>query len=290
LKIEQLGLRYNKVASDVRTGNLAGLLLYLKDTAQQTNEPLSVLLNTVLGSGGSISGSLLLKNLGAVKTVTDSIKGAGAGSLNAAFETASQQFGNKLHIIETNLVNSAAQFGLELIPWLSRAATFVENAMQSLETHPGERKALEIDLGVTFGAALALKIASATQSFTQTSLLAKIAANTSVIATEDAATAGEGGVADAGLLATGARGATSFPQAVAILGAGVISFEATSKFLQTSFGHHVGNVLTAGGEWNPINDIANLFASKVEPTAKLGFKGERAVARGKVTINVGFHK
>jgi len=223
LKIEQLGLKYNKVASDVRTGNLAGLLLYLKDTAQQTNEPLSVLLNTVLGSGGSISGSLLLKNLGAVKTVTDSIKGAGAGSLNAAFETASQQFGNKLHIIETNLVNSAAQFGLELIPWLSRAATFVESAMQSLETHPGERKALEIDLGVTFGAAVALKIANALQSTQQTALLAKIAANTSVIATDSAATAGEGGASTGAGLGALALSTLDFAGPIAMIASASIS-------------------------------------------------------------------
>ena len=211
LKIEQLGLNYNKVVSDVRTGNLAGLLLYLKDTAQQTNQPLSVLLNTVLGTGGSVSGSLLLKNLGAVKTVTDSIKGAGAGSLNSAFQTASQQFGNQLHIIETNLVNSAAQFGIKLIPYLSDAATFVENALQSLETHPAERKALEIDLGVTVAAALGLKIANALQSTTQTSLLAKIAINTSTIATEGTATATEGGIGDAGLLGGASAGAT-FPK------------------------------------------------------------------------------
>ena len=192
LNIEQLGLKYSKVASDVRTGNLAGLLLYLKDVAQQTKEPLSVLLNTVLGSGGAISGSLLLKNLGTITTVTKNISGAGAGSLNQAFETASQQFGNKMKIIETNLVNSAAQFGLKLIPYLSDAATFVENALTSLETHPGERKALEIDLGATFAAAVGLKIAQATQSSVQTSLLTKIAVNTSV-------TAGVGGAGDAEL-------------------------------------------------------------------------------------------
>lgn len=205
LNIEQLGLKYNKVASDVRTGNLAGLLLYLKNTAEQTKEPLSVLLNTVLGSGGAISGSLLLKNLGAVKTVTDNIKGAGAGSLNSAFTTASQQFGNKLHIIENQLVNSAAQFGLKLIPYLADAATFVENALTALEKSPTEQKALEISLGTAFAAAVGLKIAQATQSATQTTLLGAIARNTAVTAGEGGASNVEGGAGDAALLGFGGK-------------------------------------------------------------------------------------
>ena len=231
LKIEQLGLKYSKVASDVRTGNLAGLLLYLKQVAQETNQPLSVLLNTVLGSGGSISGSLLLKNLGAVKTVTDNIKGAGAGSLNSAFETASQQFGNKLKIIETNLKNSAAQFGLILIPYLSKAATFLENALTSLEEHPGERKALEIDLGVTFAAALALKIAQATQSTTQTSLLTRIAANTAKTAGEGGVSDVEGGGTDAALVGGGAVTAGKFSSFLGKFGIGADALAAAAPAL-----------------------------------------------------------
>jgi TP901 family phage tail tape measure protein len=298
LKIEQLGLSYNKVASDVRTGNLAGLLLYLKDAAQQTKEPLSVLLNTVLGSGGSISGSLLLKSLPAVKTVTENIKGAGSASLNTAFTTASSQFGNKLHIIETNLVNSAAQFGLKLIPYLSDAATFVENALQSLETHPAERKALEIDLGITVAAALGLKIAQALQSTVQTGLLTDIAANTSKTAIDTSVIAAEGGGGDAAVLGGAGLGATglSLGKSVGIFAAGVVSFEAASMALRTTFGKKVGNVLTAGGDLNPINDLAKaigqLTGSIVRPTPnKYNARNEAIIAaakkkdKAKVTIN-----
>jgi TP901 family phage tail tape measure protein len=256
LAIEQLGLKYSKVASDVRTGNLSGLLLYLKDVAQQTKEPLSVLLNTVLGSGGSISGSLLLKNLGAVKTVTDSIKGAGAGSLNSAFTTASEQFGNKMKIIETNLVNSAAQFGLKIIPYLSDAASFLEKSLTSLENHPLEQKALEIDLGATFAAALGLKIAQATQSATQTSLLAKIAANTSV-------SAGEGGVSD---VEGGGSAIGTFGKYVGVFAAGALAFEGTAEFLKTKTGKNLGNYLIDNnflGLGTVSNDLANVLHKRI---------------------------
>ena len=273
LKIEQLGLNFTKVAGDVRTGNLSGLLLYLKDVAQQTNQPLSVLLNTVLGSGGSISGSLLLKNLGAIKTVTDNIKGAGAGSLNAAFTTASHQFGNQLHLIENNLVNSAAEFGLKLIPYLSDAATFVENALQSLETHPAEQKALTIDLGVTFAAAVGLKIAQALQSTAQTGLLTEIAANTAATAAEGGVGAGAGVAGDAALAGGGLR---AFGKYVGVFGAGVVAFEAASKFLSTKEGEKVGNYIIDNnvlGLGTLTNTIADLTGKRVHPKGEFG-KGE----------------
>lgn len=226
LAIQQLGLKYNKITSDVKTGNLADLLLYLKDVAAQTNEPLTVLLNTVLGSGGAISGSLLLKNLGAVKEVSKGIAGSGSNSLQTAFETASEQFGNKMHIIENQLKNSAAEFGLKLLPYIADAATFLENAMQHLEAHPAEQKALEIDLGVTVAAALGVKIAQALQSTVQTGLLTKIAANTTVLATE-------GGVGDAEGGAGGLSGAVGKGSLVA--GAGIGAFLLTTEALHKNF-------------------------------------------------------
>lgn len=262
LAITQLGLKYSKVAADVKQGNLAGLLLYLKDVAAQTNEPLTVLLNTVLGSSGGIAGSLILKNLSAVKDVQKGISGAGSNSLNTAFTTASDQFGNKMHIIENELKNSAAEFGLKLLPYLSDAATFFENALTGLEKHPMEQKALELDVGVTVAAALGVKIASAMQSSIQTALLKQIAGNTTKIAVEGGGADVEGGAGDAELLGVGGMSvASKFGAGVTVFAAGVASFEITSDLLKTAIGKKVGDFITKGGDYNPINDAASALAT-----------------------------
>jgi TP901 family phage tail tape measure protein len=278
LAIEKLGLKYSKVASDVRTGNLAGLLLYLKDVANQTKEPLSVLLNTVLGSGGSVSGSLLLKNLGAVTTVTKSLQGAGTGTLNQAFVSAADQFGNKLKIIENQLKNSAAEFGLKLLPYIADAATFFENALQSLESHPVEQKALEIDLGTTFVAAIGVKFLQALNNAKQTGLLAIIARNTAAgAAGSDTSDAELGlvGASGVGETKTGVLAAVSFPQAVGLFAAGVVSFEGTSYLLKTKLGGEIGNwATTVGGSANVFHDAVELFATKVEASTSLGVGGK----------------
>ena len=195
LALQHAGINQDKLVSDLRTGNISGLLLEIKDAAQQTHQPLSELMNIVFGTTGGAAASLLAKSPAAIKQVQDALNGAGAGSLNTAFQTAADQFGNKLKIIEENLKNAAAEFGLKLIPYLSDAATFLENALSSLEKNPTERRALEISLGTAFAAAVGLKIAQATQSSIQTSLLAKIAANTAV-------TAGEGGLGGSGVVKT----------------------------------------------------------------------------------------
>lgn len=191
--LQQVGLSQQKLASDLRVGNIAGLLDQIKMAAQESHQPLSELMNIVFGTTGGAAASLVAKSPGVLRQIQEAVRGAGGGTLNKAFNTAADQFGNKLHIIENELKNSAAQFGLVLLPFLERAATFVENALTSLATHPGERRALEIDFGVTVGAAIALKIAQALQATTQTTLLGEIAANTAATATATETTAAEGG-------------------------------------------------------------------------------------------------
>jgi len=278
LSLEHVGLSQAKLASDLRVGNIAGLLTQIKDAAAASHQPLSELMNVVFGATGGATGSLLANSSAAINQVQKALNGAGGNSLNKAFETASEQFGNKLHIIENNLKNSAAQFGLILMPYISDAATFIENALTSLEKHPVERKALEIDLGVTVAAAIGLKIANALQSATQVSLLGEIAANT-------AATAGEGGakVASLGAAETAAGGGALLAGARAaggIFGAAALATLATQELNKSK------NVPW----WDPAKLVASAVTAAAH-AASIAYDdvtgtGKKGTARGSKTLTM----
>jgi TP901 family phage tail tape measure protein len=305
LALNQADINQSKLVSDIKTGNLAGMLAYLKDVAVQTKQPLSEVMNLVFGTSGGAAASLLAKSPAAIKQVTEALSGAGSGSLNKAFTTASQQFGNQMKIIEENLKNSAAQFGLVLIPYLQRAATFVENALTSLEHNPAERKALEIDLGITFAAALALKIAQALQSTVQTGLLTEIAANTAASAAEGGATAAEGGVV-AGTVAGGGEAAASgilgrFSAALGKFGIGTDALAAAAPALVVLAGQKGASAQDVTARINAKFYDAKFSAANFDAKSLdiPGFNGEslpgtrtttKPKPKGKVTINtkVGF--
>jgi hypothetical protein len=107
-------------------------------------------------------------------------------------------------------------------------------------------------------------VASATETMGIMALMAKDAiinaaktvAGWFSIGTAAGVAEGEVAVAAAGIeLSFGAIGS-----ALGVLGAGFVAFEATTAFLKTGIGKHVGNFLTSGGSLNPITGLAGSIA------------------------------
>jgi TP901 family phage tail tape measure protein len=161
-----------------RPGGLIQVLEDLRVQSIRAHIPLASLFTGVFGASSLGLVTLLNNNLGELKNTTTILNRSSGVKLNTAFDTAKTQIQFQLRQIETQLVNAATRFGLKLIPYLKDATTFLENALQSLETHPARLKAIEISLGTAFAAAVGLKIAQALQSTVQTGLLTQIAANT----------------------------------------------------------------------------------------------------------------
>ena len=161
--------------------------------------------------------------------------------------------------------------GDALLPDATKVANWALGVINFFKNHPLVSKIASDAAMATFAAAVVYKLASGVKAViglfnkgAQVELLTVIARNTGIMA-------GEGGAAGTAGGASGKFG--TFGNAVLVFSAGVAAFELTSKALQTSFGHRVGNILTAGGSFNPINDIAatwaQMFGGGAHPTTSL---------------------
>lgn len=252
--LRDVGLNVDKT-KDAFTGpnGLVNGLLYLKTTADGSLPKLEQYLTAIFGATGVGGGMALINHLKTLKTTIDETSSASGTGLTTAFNTAAGQFGNQMKIIETNLENAAMRFGYVLLPDIEKAATFLENALQSLNTHPGERKALEIDLGGTVLAALGVKLLQTWNNSRQTTLLADIARNTSVTATAAEAGDAEGGAAKG--LAGGALAGLSSATlaALGIAAAGAYSVHTVVKNPGSLLDDPISKLNHAIGSW--IDDI-----------------------------------
>jgi hypothetical protein len=261
LSLESVGLNADKTkAAFTGPDGLVNGLKYLKATADGSLPQLQRYLTAIFGATGVGAGMALIKNINSVSdTITKANNASGSG-LNTAASRAAEQLDNEMKIIEERLKNAAISFGLKLLPYMKEGANDLIGAMNYLDKHPDAMKALMAGAGALFATAVGYKLYTTVASIwgslnakVQTGLLAQIAANTAATATE-----GGVGVAGEGALAgeAGLAGGASLGASVGIFAAGVVAFEGASLLLRTAIGKKVGNVLTSGGDLNPINDLA----------------------------------
>lgn len=263
-----VGLNVNKTRDAFSGPNgLINGLKYLKTTADGSLPQLQRYLTAIFGATGVGAGMALIDNINKVSASITAANKASAGGLNVSASIASGQLDNQIKIIEQRLRNAAIRFGLTLMPYVQDAAKFLIKALDHLDSHPGERAAIEISLGAAFAASVGLKIAQATQSSLQTSLLGKIALNTAATATATETTAGEGGVGDAEGAGGLAGVATTFGKSVLVFGAGVLAFEAASKFLSTKEGKKIGNSIIENN-FMGLGTISNVAADLLNKRLK----------------------
>lgn len=155
--LEKARLSQNILAADLRRGDIGGMLKYIKEQAGGSAAKLQEMVNAVFGKTGGAAASDLIKNLQSFVTIQKQVAGAGSGSLNKGFGEASKQLGVQMKIIEQNLVNSAAEFGLKLMPYVKDAANIVTGAMNYLSTHPAAVSNIGIGIASVFAAAMATK-------------------------------------------------------------------------------------------------------------------------------------
>ncbi|MDE1828482.1 MAG: hypothetical protein KGH65_04960 [Candidatus Micrarchaeota archaeon] len=217
--LEKVGLSQTKLAADLKTGNIVGLLDQISRAAQRGGGPLSQYVNAVFGSGGGSAASVLIKNLQTVKDTVKSISGAGAGSLQTSFGLSTQQLGFKMKELRTQFDNAMTGAGLILLPTVTMVANWAEGVVRYFDEHPLVRKIASDAAIATFAAAVAYKIGKGliaivntirgvtgslgmakqiTQGETQITLLGTIAENTGIMAGKSGLGAGAGAAAGAG--------------------------------------------------------------------------------------------
>ena len=156
----QLGINADQLATIARhpgTG-LVDVLGYLEAQSKRTGVSMNTLIKDTFGPGAVGLVSDLATHIGQLSKNVQSLGGASGKGLNTSFSAASQQLGTQMKIIETQLINSATQFGLKLLPYVKDGANALTGAMNYLSTHPGVMSGIGTALAATFAGAAAVKL------------------------------------------------------------------------------------------------------------------------------------
>lgn len=319
LLLQQFGLSVTKLQADLKAGNIAGMLLQIKDAAEQSHTPLTEVMNEVFGTGGAPIATVLLQHVNELKQMQGSLQNAGPQSFAQAFSIASKQLGPQLHILEQQLDVIMIRAGKYLLPAMSDVLSWVSGFISALQKDPVLRDMFGAGAGALFAAALAVKIKSAVQGImglfgkashqvqqsAQTGLLEQIAANTAqtAAATEETAAASgtsatEGGATDAvvagGLLSrlgltagaeVGAGGAlATFSQATVAFAAGVGAFVATTDILHHLFAGENNPTIQYGKGVTDVIKQAKKHGAITKQTASLLGSNDATIGLGAGTL------
>jgi len=175
--LEAVGLSQEKLASDLRRGNIVGIITQLKQAAIETGEPLSVITKAVFGTGGG-SASVLVKNLNELAAAQKNLSGAGAGTLGTSFADAIKQIGPQLNVLKSNFNNLMINAGKLLLPAASTVLKWVNSFAAELNKNKALRDVLGVGAGVAFAGAIAVKLTKAFQTIKGLFGSSVLAANT----------------------------------------------------------------------------------------------------------------
>ena len=152
--LEAVGLSQEKLARDLRVGNIVGVITQLKQAAIETGEPLSVITKAVFGTGGG-SASVLVKNLNDLAAAQKNLSGAGAGSLKTGWSNVTTQLGPQIKILQAQVQDLVLSLGQILLPkvlvGVQWANKFITDTKKFFDTHPIVVKAVAEVFKVSFG-------------------------------------------------------------------------------------------------------------------------------------------
>ena len=158
----KLGINADQMATIARhpgTG-LVDVLGYLEAQSKRTGVSMNTLIKDTFGPGAVGLVSDLATHIGQLSQNVHSLGGASGKGLDTSFNAAAQQLGTQMKIIETQLINSATQFGLKLLPYVKDGANILAGAMNYLSAHPAAMNTVATVLASLFVGSLATKIAS----------------------------------------------------------------------------------------------------------------------------------
>ena len=152
--LDKVGLSQEKLARDLRVGNIVGVITQLKQAAIETGEPLSVITKAVFGTGGG-SASVLVKNLNDLAAAQKNLSGAGAGSLKTGWSNVTTQLGPQIKILQAQVQDLVLSLGQILLPkvlvGVQWANKFITDTKKFFDTHPIVMKAVAEVFKVSFG-------------------------------------------------------------------------------------------------------------------------------------------
>ena len=150
-----VGLSQEKLARDLRVGNITGILTQIKQAAQDSGKPLSEVTQAVFGSTGSGTASVLIKNLNDLAAAQKNLAGAGAGTLKTGWANVTTQLGPQIKILQTQVQDLVLSLGQILLPkvlvGVQWANKFITDTKKFFDTHPIVMKAVAEVFKVSFG-------------------------------------------------------------------------------------------------------------------------------------------
>ena len=214
--LEQVGVSQQKLESYLRTGNLAGMLTYIKTAAGGNVQKEGVLTTAIFGSSGSASALAVLKDYNAYLKESKNLTGAGAGTLNSGFSEALKQIGPQLNVVKANFNNLMINAGKLLLPAASTVIGWISSFAKAINSNPILKDLIGAAAGVTFGTAVAIKLKGVFDSvmglFNKGAALAATTANTAALEANTIALGGK--AAGVGTLASSASAAKNVAKVI----------------------------------------------------------------------------
>ena len=304
--LEAVGLSQDKLARDLRVGNITGILTQIKQAAQESGKPLSEVVQAVFGSSASGAASVLVKNLQDLATAQKNLSGAGAGTLGTSFADAIKQIGPQLNVLKSNFDNLMINAGKLLLPAVSDILKWVNGFASELNKNKTLRDVLGVGAATLFGVAVASKIKSALNTvmglFGKSAQTVSLNANTAALEANTIALGGEAAGAGAAsgigkiikkLLPGAAAGAGAAGAADA---AGGLALGAESVGVAAFIPEIAGAVVAAGVTYGIWKAITGPHSGPLTPAnagvslaggrgASLGYGANGKRTTGKVTVN-----
>ena len=229
LGLEQVGLSQQKLASDLRTGNITAILTSIKEAAGGSTAKEGILTQAVFGTTGSAAAMALLKDYNAYVKETVNLSGAGSGTLGTSFADALQQIGPQLNVLKTNFNNLMIDAGKLLLPVAADVLKWVGSFAKAINSNPILKDLIGAAAGIAFGTAVASKLKGVFDSvmslFNKGAALEATAANTAALEANTIALGGK--AAGVGGIATKAASGAILPIGLAIGATAALQYAAS---------------------------------------------------------------
>jgi TP901 family phage tail tape measure protein len=130
--LERVGLSQANLAKDLRVGNITGILDQIKQAAQESGQPLSAITQTVFGSTGAGTASVLIKNLNDLAAAQKNLTGAGGKSLAQQTQQALMTPAQQIKVFQQSLNAAMVNLGTVALPWVITGVKFATGVLETL--------------------------------------------------------------------------------------------------------------------------------------------------------------
>ena len=131
--LEKVGLSQSKLASELKSGNIVGILYEIQQAATASGEPLNQVAQLVFGSGSGAA-SVLIKNLQDLAVAQKNVANASAASLSSGFSEAMTQLAPQMKKLEAALSALMISAGKLLLPAITDIATWANTTLSAIQS------------------------------------------------------------------------------------------------------------------------------------------------------------